>query len=244
MNQPKSIAEELIYQNESLILESKEYEGLSPQYDSFNPNRDGNTEKNDDCLHLKSTGDNNGSQKQEEVLENNDNSNLQLNNTSPQSQKNSDITDKKEIYTVKNPEPTKKSLNIPPIDYRKKRIKTFKYKFYKLKEYADSEDTITMHPIKTFKMLKHLKIFAKKIFFKKNNTIYIVTKKKRIKQLTLNNNTNPVNEDENFVNGLAFENDIPFNDIMHNEHEEYMNLDIIANIDSNSPSSNLLIDDE
>ena len=244
MNQPKSIAEELIYQNESLILESKEYEGLSPQYDSFNPNRDGKTEKNDDCLLLKSTDDNNGSQMQEEGLELNDNSNKQLNSTSPKSQKNSDITDKKEIYIVKNPEPTKKSLNIPLTDYRKKRIKAFKYKFYKLKEYADSEDTITMYPIKTFKMLKHSKIFAKRIFFKKNNTIYIVTKKKRIKQLTLNNNTNPVNEDENSVNGLAFENDILFNDIMHNEHEEYMNLDIIANIDSNSPSSNLLIDDE
>ena len=244
MTQPKSIAEELIYQNESLILESKEYEGLSQQYDSFKPNRDGKTEKNDDCLHQKSTDDNDGSQKQEKSLEQNADSNQQLNNISPQSQKNSDITDKKEIYIIKKPEPTKKSLNIPPTDYKKKRIKNFKYKFYKLKEYADPEDTITMYPIKTFKMFKHLQIFAKKIFFKKNNTIYIVIKKKKIKQLSLNNNTNTINEDENSVNGSAFENDIPFNDIMHNDNEEMMNLDIIANISSNSPSHNLLINGE
>ena len=122
---------------------------------------------------------------------------------------------------IKKKTPRKKRLRSFVNKSFKKNIKRFRCKFYKLDEYANFEDKIKPYQIEEFKK------FRRKIIFKKNNTVYIVIKKKRLE------------------NKKGFENDFLFNSLGNsNEGEEKPNFDeIAANINFNN-SLQIYISDE
>ena len=241
-NQKKSIGEELIDQHESSLIESKYADGLSLQLDSFDTNRDRKTEENDDYFHGKSTNDSEDPHQHPDNFEQNAIFKNSLNFNSPKSKKDSCQTDKKKILDKNDQDITKKSLNIPLSDFEKKKFKRIKYKFYKLSEYATSEDSITMYPIETFKKLKYLQIFRNKNIFRKNNMFYIVKKKKQIEQLSfrLTNNAIEINDYGHSLYKMPFDDGISFNNIVHDEDDE-INIATIENIRTNQPRFNLSI---
>lgn len=194
----ESLTEQFIDQQQT---SSPSCDYLSSKLDSIE--RDGTTEKNEDSLQLKSTKDDVDSP--EKKCKSDSNSLETVNTKSQQPQETPTENGQKEKKVmkkkIKKKTPRKKRLRSFVNKSFKKNIKRFRCKFYKLDEYANFEDKIKPYQIEEFKK------FRRKIIFKKNNTVYIVIKKKR---------------------------DFLFNSLGNsNEDEEMPNLDEIANISSN-----------
>lgn len=228
-------------------------------YESYDPKRDGKTEKNEDNLNL--------NQKTTEVDEDlkqapppqgykgNNKSNCSLNCNSPQSENIPIESEIKETLSGKIKHSGKKYLSFQhPISYYQKKLKKkWGYKFYILKDFGNHRDAIIK---KAYKKLKILWIAQKKFIFKKNIYFYLFSRNNRIKEISLTNYINneeenlidyqnPINE-QNFIyhqnltdnqnlsdyrNFLGEENLFP----TVNEDEEILNMDIISNISSNNP---------
>ena len=220
----ESIAEQLFDQQASSMISSLSCADLSFKLDSID--REGATEKNEDNLQLKNTKDDANSSQSQKKYKSNSNSLENVNTKSQQPQATPTESDKKE-KKFKKRTPPKNSLSSPGNKSFKKNIKRFGYKFYKLCEYTNFEDRIEPNPIAKFKKLRVNKKFERKIIFKKNNTVYIVIKKKRLE------------------NKKGFENDFLFNSLGNsNEGEEKPNFDeIAANINFNH-SPQIYISDE
>ena len=194
----ESLTEQFIDQQQT---SSPSCDYLSSKLDSIE--RDGTTEKNEDSLQLKSTKDDVDSPEKKCKSDSNSLETVNTKSQQPQETPTENGQKKKKVMKkkIKKKTPRKKSLRSFVNKSFKKNIKRFRCKFYKLNEYANFEDKIKPYQIEEFKK------FRRKIIFKKNNTVYIVIKKKR---------------------------DFLFNSLGNsNEDEEMSNLDEIANISSN-----------
>ena len=198
----ESLAEQLIDQQQtSSIFSSPSRDDLSSKLDSIE--RDGTTEKNEDSLQLKSTKDDVDSPEKKCKSDSNSLETVNTKSQQPQETPTENGKKKKKVMKkkFKKKTPRKKGLSSSINKSFKKNIKRFRCKFYKLDEYANFEDKIKPYQIEEFKK------FRRKIIFKKNNTVYIVIKKKR---------------------------DFLFNSLGNSDEDEEMsNLDEIANISSN-----------
>ena len=194
----ESLTEQFIDQQQT---SSPSCDYLSSKLDSIE--RDGTTEKNEDSLQLKSTKDDVDSPEKKCKSDSNLLETVNTKSQQPQETPTENGQKKKKVMKkkIKKKTPRKKRLRSFVNKSFKKNIKRFRCKFYKLDEYANFEDKIKPYQIEEFKK------FRRKIIFKKNNTVYIVIKKKR---------------------------DFLFNSLGNsNEDEEMSNLDEIANISSN-----------